>query len=129
MEVAAYFCTGDKAESVTVVGNQSVPFETVLGKKVGARIQKMFEESSKKVQFVMNCPGVQEFLSSSEKSSNLSIDEAVLGRVVLANGESLVADVCVVGIGVEPVTGFLANSGVDMDPRGFIFVDKVRAIL
>jgi 3-phenylpropionate/trans-cinnamate dioxygenase ferredoxin reductase subunit len=36
-------------------------------------------------------------------------------RVVLADGRALAADLVVVGIGVEPATGWLAGSGLDLD--------------
>lgn len=58
MEAAAYLSSEDRAASVTVVGNTEVPFERSLGRAVGERIQKLFEE--KEVKFVNNV-NVKEF--------------------------------------------------------------------
>uniref|UniRef100_A0A671R5I1 Apoptosis-inducing factor 3-like n=1 Tax=Sinocyclocheilus anshuiensis TaxID=1608454 RepID=A0A671R5I1_9TELE len=48
-----------------------------------------------------------------------------LKEVVLKSGKVLRADVCVIGIGESvPATAFLKQSGVHMDSRGFIPVNK-----
>ena len=57
MEAAAYLSSNNRAASVTVIGNTSVPFERSLGRQVGDRIQRMFEEQG--VKFV-NGAGVTE---------------------------------------------------------------------
>ncbi|CAG0912873.1 unnamed protein product [Notodromas monacha] len=126
MEVAAYFCSNKKAKSVTIIGATNYPYERVLGQKIGERIQKLFHESSDLVRFVNGSHGgVKEFVPSSGPGSDQqSLDEAELGRVVLADGETIVADVCVVGIGVEPSTSFVSGSGIKLDDRGFVIVDE-----
>jgi len=47
-------------------------------------------------------------------------------RVVLDNGVALGCDLLVVGVGVAPVTDFLAGSGVDVD-RGVLVDDTMRS--
>uniref|UniRef100_A0A9J7Y5D8 AIF family member 3 n=1 Tax=Cyprinus carpio carpio TaxID=630221 RepID=A0A9J7Y5D8_CYPCA len=47
-----------------------------------------------------------------------------LKEVVLKSGKVLRADVCVIGIGSSPATAFLKQSGVHMDSKGFIPVNK-----
>lgn len=70
MEVAAYLSTNDRAASVTVIGNSSVPFEFSLGQVVGKRIQEMFEE--KGVKFI-NQAGVVEFTETDGRLSGVSL--------------------------------------------------------
>uniref|UniRef100_A0AAQ4R1P3 AIF family member 3 n=1 Tax=Gasterosteus aculeatus aculeatus TaxID=481459 RepID=A0AAQ4R1P3_GASAC len=50
---------------------------------------------------------------------------AQLKEVVLKSGKVLRADVCVIGAGSIPATGFLKQSGIHMDSRGFITVNKM----
>ncbi|MFB7516015.1 NAD(P)/FAD-dependent oxidoreductase [Streptomyces sp. NPDC056144] len=45
------------------------------------------------------------------------------GRVVLADGRELPADAVVVGIGARPATGWLAGSGIALDPSGAVTAD------
>ncbi|NUP31187.1 MAG: oxidoreductase [Streptomycetaceae bacterium] len=54
---------------------------------------------------------------------NARVDRLEPGAVHLADGTRLPADAVVVGIGVRPDTGWLAGSGLDLDPRGAIVVD------
>ncbi|MFC5644869.1 FAD-dependent oxidoreductase [Kitasatospora cinereorecta] len=46
------------------------------------------------------------------------------GAVLLADGTRLDADEVVVGIGARPATGWLAGSGIDLDPSGAVLVDE-----
>ena len=112
MEVAAAI-TG-KAAKVTVVGSGKVPFERVLGQQIGARIKRIFE--AKGVEFVMGVD-VKEFQSSEDTGS--------LGSVILKNGCALEAQIAILGIGVEPETGFLTQSGLNLNERGYVIVNKV----
>ncbi|MEF9882445.1 NAD(P)/FAD-dependent oxidoreductase [Streptomyces sp. P9-A4] len=45
------------------------------------------------------------------------------GRVVLDDGRELPADAVVVGIGARPATGWLAGSGIALDPSGAVTAD------
>uniref|UniRef100_A0A3Q0SIB2 AIF family member 3 n=1 Tax=Amphilophus citrinellus TaxID=61819 RepID=A0A3Q0SIB2_AMPCI len=47
-----------------------------------------------------------------------------LKEVVLKSGKVLRADVCVIGAGSIPATGFLKQSGIHLDSKGFITVNK-----
>ncbi|XP_071946293.1 apoptosis-inducing factor 3-like [Antedon mediterranea] len=109
VEVAAYLA--NKASSVTIVGRSTVPYEASLGKDIGGALQKLCEE--KNVKFIMN-NGVTE----------LKGEEGKLREAVLKDGQTIAADVCVVGIGVTPSTEFLKDSGVVMNDRGAVIVDK-----
>ncbi|XP_067911402.1 apoptosis-inducing factor 3 isoform X4 [Heterodontus francisci] len=110
MEVAAYLT--DKAHSVSVIGIENIPFRKVLGEKVGRSIMKMFETN--RVKFYLQ-----------NEVSELRGQDGKVKEVVLKSGKILRADVCVVGIGVVPATSFLKQSGINMDSKGFLPVNKL----
>ncbi|WP_335973912.1 MULTISPECIES: NAD(P)/FAD-dependent oxidoreductase [Streptomycetaceae] len=53
-----------------------------------------------------------------------TVAEAAAGGVVLADGSRLAAGAVVVGIGARPATGWLAGSGVTLDPQGAVRADE-----
>uniref|UniRef100_A0A672RER1 AIF family member 3 n=1 Tax=Sinocyclocheilus grahami TaxID=75366 RepID=A0A672RER1_SINGR len=110
MEVAAALT--DKAHSVSVIGIEAVPFRKALGEKVGKALMKLFE--SNRVKFYM----LNEVWEMRGHNGQLK-------EVVLKSGKVLRADVCVIGIGSSPATAFLKQSGVHMDAKGFIPVNKI----
>lgn len=60
-------------------------------------------------------------------SEAVRVERAERGcSVVLAGGDALSCDLLVVGVGVAPVTDFLAGSGVDVD-RGVLVDDTMRS--
>jgi phenylglyoxylate dehydrogenase epsilon subunit len=60
-------------------------------------------------------------------SEAVRVEPAARGcRVVVDSGEALDCDLLVVGVGVAPVTDFLAGSGVDVD-RGVLVDDTMRS--
>lgn len=109
MEVAAAVI--GKACSVNVVCRNDLPFKNVFGTQIAERIMELYKE--KGVNFCYNCHAT-ELLGS----------DGNLTTVVLNNGTSLPADICVVGIGVTPATTFLKDTGIQMNSHGFITVDK-----
>ncbi|XP_005218288.1 apoptosis-inducing factor 3 isoform X1 [Bos taurus] len=110
MEVAAYLT--EKAHSVSVVEVEETPFRRFLGERVGHTLMKMFENN--RVKFYMQT-----------EVSELRAQEGKLKEVVLKSSKVVRADVCVVGIGAVPATGFLRQSGISLDSRGFIPVNKM----
>nr|XP_025122989.1 apoptosis-inducing factor 3 isoform X1 [Bubalus bubalis] len=110
MEVAAYLT--EKAHSVSVVEVEETPFRRFLGERVGHALMKMFENN--RVKFYMQT-----------EVSELRAQEGKLKEVVLKSSKVVRADVCVVGIGAVPATGFLRQSGITLDSRGFIPVNKM----
>ncbi|MBN3304284.1 AIFM3 factor, partial [Amia calva] len=110
MEVAAYLA--EKAHSVSVIGLEDVPFRKALGEKVGRSIMKMFENN--RVKFYML-----------NEVSELRGHLGKLKEVVLNSGKVLRADVCVIGAGSGPATSFLKHSGIHMDSKGFLTVNKL----
>ncbi|XP_056602552.1 apoptosis-inducing factor 3 isoform X1 [Triplophysa dalaica] len=109
MEVAAALT--DKAHSVSVIGIEAVPFRKALGEKVGKVLMKLFELN--RVKFYM----LNEVWEMRGQNGQLK-------EVVLKSGKVLRADVCVIGIGSGPATAFLKQSGIHMDSKGFIPVNK-----
>ncbi|XP_057161897.1 apoptosis-inducing factor 3 isoform X1 [Ursus arctos] len=110
MEVAAYLT--EKAHSVSVVELEETPFRRFLGERVGRALMKMFENN--RVKFYMQT-----------EVSELRAQEGKLKEVVLKSSKVVRADVCVVGIGAVPATGFLRQSSIGLDSRGFIPVNKM----
>ncbi|KAG8146393.1 hypothetical protein E2320_012751 [Naja naja] len=134
MEVAAYL--SEKAHSVSVVELEEVPFRKSFGEKVGRAIMKarqlpgggMFGEGSG----LLLRGTFFDLLSPSSPLGQMFENNRVkfymqteLKEVVLKSGKVLRADVCVIGIGATPATGFLKQSGVHLDSKGFIVVNKM----
>jgi NADPH-dependent 2,4-dienoyl-CoA reductase/sulfur reductase-like enzyme/nitrite reductase/ring-hydroxylating ferredoxin subunit len=92
---------------VTVVGPDAVPFERQLGRDVGLAVQQLHEENG--VLFRLG-PHVTGFEG----------DERVRA-VALDDGGRLDADLVLLGVGVAPATGFLAN--VPLNDDGSVDVD------
>eukprot|EP00811_Abedinium_folium_P002005 NODE_1183_length_2573_cov_3.412919.p1 GENE.NODE_1183_length_2573_cov_3.412919~~NODE_1183_length_2573_cov_3.412919.p1 ORF type:complete len:671 (-),score=203.64 NODE_1183_length_2573_cov_3.412919:559-2460(-) len=96
---------------VTVVALESVPFERVLGKKVGASFARVLQKE-----------GVQ--WTGSSQVRQFRGNTAVNG-VELEDGEVLPADGVVIGAGVLPNTRFV--EGVSLDKNGALIVGKTLA--
>ncbi|GEB56718.1 NAD(P)/FAD-dependent oxidoreductase [Streptomyces gardneri] len=62
--------------------------------------------------------------NGAELLTHARVDTVETGRVVLADGRELPADAVVVGIGARPATGWLAGSGIALDPSGAITADE-----
>ncbi len=87
--------------SVTVVGTEAVPFEKILGEKIGHVVQKWHEAEG--IQFQLG-----------RKVDRLEGNGAV-SAVVLDNGEQLPADFVLLGLGVTPRTDFLKDVPLEKD--------------
>jgi len=107
METAA--CIAKKAKSIIVIGMESVPFERVLGEKIGIHLQKLHEKNG--VSFRMKRV-VKEFRG---------IDKTVTS-VLLDNGEVIDADICIVGAGIIPATKFI--KGVEIERDGSVVCNE-----
>lgn len=99
---------GKQGGDVTVVAPEEVLFEDVFGQRVGKWIQSLHEEA-----------GVTFRLGRKSDSFN---GKGGVDTVMLDNGDELPAEVVVIGIGVEPATGYLARLATDDD--GGISVDN-----
>ncbi|XP_026197038.1 apoptosis inducing factor mitochondria associated 4 [Anabas testudineus] len=109
MEVASYL--SDKASSVSMVGTTRYPYERTLGPEIGKMTMQMLEEQN--VKFYMN-----------ERVTEIRGENGRVKEVVLHSGRVLEADVVIAGIGVIPNSDFLAGSGVEVDSRKAVIVDK-----
>ena len=110
MEVAAALAGGHELE-VTVISPDTVPFERTLGKDIGQMFQA--EHESHNVCFRLE-DKVTEFVGHDGK----------LTHVILKDGEKIPADLAVVGIGVQPNTTFLQDSGLDIGKDGSILTSQ-----
>ncbi|KAI0402260.1 hypothetical protein F4802DRAFT_600323 [Xylaria palmicola] len=101
--------------TVTIIGMESVPLERVLGKEVGAGLQKGIE--GKGVKFYMSA-GV-------EKAEPSAADPSKVGSVVLKDGTNLEADLVILGVGVAPATEFLkGNKVIRLQEDGSLKTDE-----
>jgi NADPH-dependent 2,4-dienoyl-CoA reductase/sulfur reductase-like enzyme len=50
------------------------------------------------------------------------------GGLQLADGSAVPADLVVTGVGVRPATAWLAGSGLRLDPRGAVLVDRLLRV-
>lgn len=91
---------------VTIVAKETVPFEHVLGKKIGAAYARLLQ--AKEVNWIGN---------SRVRLFRGEMDTGVSG-VELDDGEVLTADAVVLGIGVVPNTKIV--EGVSLDKTGGI---------
>jgi len=96
---------------VAVVAMETVPFERVLGKKVGASFARVLRKE-----------GVEWYGSAQVR---LFRGNDVVNGVELEDGEVLAADAVVIGAGVLPNTRFV--EGVSLDKNGAIMVNPVLA--
>lgn len=98
---------------VTVVAPDKVPFEKILGARIGELFQKIHERKS--VKF---CLGRQ--------VKNFEGEGGLVNAVVLENGERVEVDFVVVGVGVTPATGFL--EGAELHKDGGVIADEFLSI-
>ena len=110
MEVAASL--RERGLEVTVVGHEDVPFAKQLGPEIGRAMQAMHERQ-----------GVQFRLGHSITALQ---GDGMVRSVALEGGETLPADLVVVGFGVRPATSFI--TGLPLNDDGSISVDaELRA--
>jgi len=110
MEAAAYLV--DSAASVTIIGRSSAPFSNVFGPLIGKRLQKLHEE--KGVHFIL----------SAEVTELLGDEDDNLSEVVLNTGQTLRADLLLVGVGVLPCTDFIRGSNIRLNSKGYVPVNE-----
>lgn len=95
MEVAASLRAREM--EVFVVAPESQPLERVLGSEIGGMVRTLHEEHG--VQFRLG----------------RTVGDIGPNHVTLSDGESLSADLVVVGIGVKPLTALAEEAGLDVE--------------
>lgn len=102
-----------KLASIDVVSMDKVPFERVLGEEVGRGLQQYHERN-----------GVKFHLGAKiDKIVPAEGDASAVGGVVV-DGETVPADVVIMGVGVAPATEFLKKSGLQLEKDGGVLVDE-----
>ncbi|MFP4053478.1 MAG: FAD-dependent oxidoreductase [Phycisphaerae bacterium] len=107
METAASLA--QRGIEVTVVAPEKVPFEGVLGEKIGKMYQSVHEQEGTKFRM-------------GEKIQRFEGDQEGVRRAVLQGGRSIDCDMVIVGIGVRPRTDFV--KGVEINQDGSLPVDE-----
>lgn len=105
-EVAAYLT--ERGVRVSVVTQESVPFERVFGERIGTRVRKLHEENG-----VRYFPG---------RTVQRVVGEGGAEGVELDDGTTVPGDFVVIGVGAEPVVDYLEGSGLVRD--GAVPVDS-----
>lgn len=105
-EVAAYLA--DKAASVTMICRTNVPLENCMGKDIGSYVKSLHE--SKGVKIISNAQVV-----------SFEGDDEVRSVQLSGGHDHVLADVVILGIGVQPTTDYLEN--VDLDEQGNVLVN------
>ena len=105
--IGAEFATAARAAgcAVTVVEAADRPLAGALPAEVAAPMAAWYAESG------------------AELLTGARVDRVEPGRVVLADGRAIPAGAVVVGIGARPATGWLAGSGIGLDPDGSVAAD------
>ncbi|WP_017238820.1 NAD(P)/FAD-dependent oxidoreductase [Streptomyces sp. SS] len=105
--IGAEFATAARAAgcAVTVVEAAGLPLTGALPDEVAAPMAEWYAADG------------------AELLTHARVETVEPGRVVLADGRSLPADAVVVGIGARPATGWLAGSGIALDPSGAVTAD------
>ncbi|ACI50682.1 Rieske (2Fe-2S) domain protein [Gluconacetobacter diazotrophicus PA1 5] len=106
MEAAASLTS--RGMQVTIIAPDDIPFAKMFGREVGARLRRLHEEN-----------GV--VYSGGRRIVGMEGDQRV-ERVSLDDGTSLEDEIVLVGVGVQPATGFAAalaapDGGIDVDDR------------
>lgn len=99
MEAAASL--NQQGLEVTVISPSDVPFQKILGNKLGKMFQQLHESNGINFKF-------------GTKATEF-IGEAKVEYAVLENGEKIATDLVVVGIGVEPNTSYL--EGIELNEK------------
>ncbi len=86
-----------EGRAVTIIAQEKVPFERVLGPEIGTMFQKLHEEKGVK------------FETEAEVTALLGESGHVSGAQ-LKTGQTLPADAVVLGVGVRPATDFLQDA-------------------
>jgi len=109
LEAAASLAGGHQLQ-VTVVSRDRVPFERILGEEIGRMLQVEHEDH--------NIPFHLE-----QDVAKFEGNDGKLIAVHLRNGERIPADLAVIGIGVQPHTAFLKESGIELGEDGSVLTD------
>lgn len=106
MEVAASL--RERGLAVTVVGQETAPFEKQLGAKIGSVFVGLHRKQG--VSFRLG----QQVQALEGKDT--------VRTVRLSNGDGLPADLVIIGFGVKPATGYV--TGVELNTDGSLTVDE-----
>lgn len=101
-----------KVKSVTVIGRSETPLQANFGKAFGLKLASIFVEKGVKLEMNKTIKSVE---GTNGKVSG----------VVLSDGRKLPSDIVIMAVGSTYNTEFLAGSGVTVDPKGYIPVNKV----
>jgi NADPH-dependent 2,4-dienoyl-CoA reductase/sulfur reductase-like enzyme/nitrite reductase/ring-hydroxylating ferredoxin subunit len=103
----AAFSLTKRGKRVTVIAPDKVPFERTLGSEIGNLFQDVHEKNGVKFRLASGVTGFD--------------GKDQVEKVLLKSGESVDADLVIVGVGVRPATDFL--DGFELHKDGGVIAD------
>lgn len=103
-----------EGRAVTVIAQEKVPFERVLGPEIGAMFQKLHEGKGVKFETQAEVIGI-----AGERGHVVGVE--------LKSGKLVEADVVILGVGVRPATDFLEETFVLEKDGGLAVNDYLQA--
>jgi len=108
----AAFSLTKRGKSVTVIAPDKVPFQKTLGPEIGELFQKEHEANGVKFSLGSNVKGFE--------------GDGSVRKVLLETGDSIEADLVIVGVGVRPATDLL--DGFELHKDGGVIADQYLSI-
>jgi NADPH-dependent 2,4-dienoyl-CoA reductase/sulfur reductase-like enzyme/nitrite reductase/ring-hydroxylating ferredoxin subunit len=98
--------------NVTVIARHEVPFVKQLGERIGKAIRALHEENGVLFRTHVEVSRFEGDVANGKKCLNVA---------VLSNGERMLVDLALIGIGVAPATQFI--DGIELEEDGSLLVD------
>jgi len=108
----AAFSLRKRGKVVTVIAPDKVPFQKTLGSEIGELFQKEHEANGVKFSLGSNVKGFE--------------GDGSVKRVMLDSGDSIEAELVIVGVGVRPATDLL--EGFELHKDGGVIADQYLSI-
>ncbi|RPA80634.1 hypothetical protein BJ508DRAFT_415303 [Ascobolus immersus RN42] len=102
-------CLQGKGAQVTVIGQETMPFEKIMGPQVGGVFKRIAEKAG--VKFYMD--------AQIEKATPSASDSSKAGAIVLKDGTSIPVDAIVLAVGVGPATDYVKDDSLKRDDKSF----------
>ncbi len=121
------FIAEKSPKHMTVIGGGFVGVEMVENlREIGIEVTlvEAMEQIMTTIDYEMVQPLHKTMLDHGvELLLNQRVSKFAKNKVILENGREITTDGVILSIGVKPATGFLKDSGINLDERGYILVD------
>lgn len=114
MEVGNYLA--NQKNDVTIIGMESAPLERVMGSQVGQVFQRLVASAGAKFKMSANV----------EKATPSVVNPTKVGGIHLKSGETIPADVVILGVGVTPETRYIKDESLLLKDKSLVVDDCFR---